>query len=171
MKRISTSSPMPRLVCLAIAASLSCAGIAQTMQKEGPFDITNCWAGTSSTVAFSKTDSAFSGDLTGTMRSNPAGGPFDMMTFHCVNIFAAIEGKTNGTYYCVVADKDGDKFMLHGSSEGPKGKTETFAGTGKFEGMVRTSTSEPLGAFPPVKPGAFQGCHRQTGTYKLKSQQ
>jgi hypothetical protein len=45
---------------------------------------------------------------------------------------------------------------------------ETLAGTGKYEGMVRTATAESLGQFPTIKPGTFQGCNRATGTYKLK---
>ena len=153
----------------AIVATLALgSAAAQTMPKEGIYDLTNCWSGTSNVIEFSKTHSANSGELVGNSRSNPPGGPFDMVTFHCVNICATIDGKSSGSYYCETADKDGDKFMVRGVTEGPKGKAETIAGTGKYQGMVRTGISESSGAFPPIKPGAFTGCHRQTGTYKLK---
>jgi len=29
-------------------------------------------------------------------------------------------------------------------------------------------TAQGLGPFPMIKPGTFQGCNHQTGTYKLK---
>jgi hypothetical protein len=44
----------------------------------------------------------------------------------------------------------------------------TLAGTGKYEGLQMGGTSVPLGSFPSIKPGTFQACNRQTGTYKLK---
>ena len=42
------------------------------------------------------------------------------------------------------------------------------AGTGKYEGLVRTASVQTLGPFPAIKPGTFQNCNRQTETYKLK---
>jgi hypothetical protein len=70
---------------------------------------------------------------------------------------------------CEVIDADGDKRLGHYSVVDGK---ETFytivAGTGKYEGMILTSTVEPLGPFPAIKDGTFQGCNHRTGTYKLK---
>ena len=159
-----------RGACAITTAALALLGsaAAQTMPKEGTYDVTNCWSGTSREVAFSKTHNANGSELVGSTRSNPPGGPFDKVSFHCVSIGATIDGKTTGSYYCEAADKDGDKFMVRGATEGPKGKAETIAGTGKYEGMVRVGTSESAGPFPAVQPGAFTGCHRQTGTYKMK---
>jgi hypothetical protein len=34
--------------------------------------------------------------------------------------------------------------------------------------MVRTTAVQLMGPFPVIKPGTFQNCNRQTGTYKLK---
>jgi hypothetical protein len=46
----------------------------------------------------------------------------------------------------------------------------TFAGTGKYEGIVKTTESEPVGEFPTTKPGTFEGCTPVSGTYKMKSE-
>lgn len=153
-----------------LVAALSVAGsaAAQTFPKEGSYDINSCWSGTSSVIQFSKSHSVSTNELVGNSRSNPPGGAFDMSAFRCVTLGAMIDGKASASYYCESIDKDGDKFLLRGTNEGPKGKLEAIAGTGKYEGMVRTGISESLGVFPPIKPGAFTGCNRQTGTYKLK---
>jgi len=58
--------------------------------------------------------------------------------------------------------------MSRATSEGPTSKLDAIAGTGKYEGMVRSGTSESLGAFPAIKPGTSTACSRQTGTYRLK---
>ncbi len=43
------------------------------------------------------------------------------------------------------------------------------SGTGNYEGMVASGDFKALGPFPDnLKPGNFQSCNRQTGTYKLK---
>ena len=60
---------------------------------------------------------------------------------------------------CEAIDKDGDKYLTRNSVEGPKTVQETLAGTGKYEGMVRTGTAESLGQFPTIKQGTFQGCN------------
>jgi hypothetical protein len=153
-----------------LVAALGVAGsaVAQTLAKEGNYDITNCWSGTSSIIQFSKSHSVSINDLVGNSRSNPPGGAFDMSAFRCVTLGTMIDGKASGSYYCETIDKDGDKFLVRGTNEGPKGKLEAIAGTGKYEGMVRTGTTESLGVFPPIKTGAFTSCNRQTGTYKLK---
>jgi hypothetical protein len=144
------------------------AALAADLPKQGSYDITSCWSGVSSAIAFSKTHNAWSVENTGTTRSNPPGGAFDMITFRCVGMFSSIEGKNTGMNLCEAIDKDGDKYLTRNSVEGPKTVQETLAGTGKYEGMVRTATAESLGQFPTIKPGTFQGCNRATGTYKLK---
>jgi len=144
------------------------AALAADLPKQGSYDVTSCWSGASNAIAFSKTHTASSFELTGTTRSNPPGGPFDMVTFRCVGMSSSIEGKNTGMNLCEVIDKDGDKYLLRSTAEGPKQAQETLAGTGKYEGMVRTGTAESLGQFPIIKPGTFQGCNRGTGTYKLK---
>jgi hypothetical protein len=142
--------------------------IAQPMPKEGNYDYISCWSGTSSDIQFSKTYGASSIEYVVNNRSNPPGGPFDMTTARCVGLVSVIDSKFSASSYCEATDKDGDKFMVRNVGEGPKGKQDGIVGTGKYEGLVRTGISESLGMFPPPKPGAFTGCARQTGTYKLK---
>jgi hypothetical protein len=157
-----------RCVC-AIAAALALASAtAQPMPREGNYDYVSCWSGTSNDIAFSKTHAFGNFEFVSNNRSTPPGGPFDMTVARCVGTYTMFEGKFSNSSYCEATDKDGDKFIVRNSTEGPKQKQEGIAGTGKYEGMVRTGTSEMLGVFPPVKPGVLTGCARQTGTYKLK---
>ncbi len=155
--------------CFAVLFLVGVGGaLAADLPKQGSYDVTTCWSGVSSVIAFSKTHTASSYELTGTTRSNPPGGAFDMTATRCVGIGSSIEGKNTGMALCEAIDKDGDKYLTRTTSEGPKGVFEALAGTGKYEGMVRTGTVELVGQFPTIKPGTFQGCNRGTGTYKLK---
>jgi hypothetical protein len=142
--------------------------VAADLPKEGKYDITNCWSGIANSIDFSKTYTALSYELTGTSRSNPPGGVFDMVSVRCVGFGTTIDGKFSGINMCENIDKDGDKVLTKAIAEGPKQTSESLAGTGKYEGIVRTGVSEPLGAFPAAKPGTFQGCNHATGTYKMK---
>ena len=151
----------------ALGATMGSAA-AQMMPKEGNFDTSSCWSGVSNLIVFSKTHSAFSYELTGTARSNTPGGLFDMTTFRCVGIVSIIDGAAPGTALCENIDKEGDKWFSRYVGEGPKYKGEALAGTGKYEGMTYSSNFLNVGPFPVIKPGTFQNCNRQTGTYKLK---
>lgn len=155
--------------CFAVLLLIGVGGaLAADLPKEGSYDVTNCWSGVSSVIAFSKTHTAWNFELTGPTRSNPPGGPFDMLSVRCVGVGSSIEGKTTAMNLCEAIDKDGDKYLVRNTAEGPQSVQETLAGTGKYEGMVRTGTAESVGQFPTIKPGTFQGCNRSTGTYKLK---
>jgi hypothetical protein len=136
--------------------------------KEGKYDITSCWSGISNSIDFSKTHSANSYELMGTSRSNPPGGLLDMTSFRCVGSNVTVDGKSSGMSACKTGDKDGDKILSKFIIDGPKATSETLAGTGKYEGIVRTGMTEPIGPFPAVKPGTFQSCNHGTGTYKMK---
>ena len=141
---------------------------AQMMPKEGNIDTSSCWSGVSNLIAFSKTHTALSYEFTGTTRSNIPGSPFDKTTFRCVGMVTIIDGAAPGTAVCETVDKDGDKWMSRYVGDGPKYKGEALAGTGKFEGMTFSSNTLNVGPFPVIKPGTFQNCNQQTGTYKLK---
>lgn len=141
----------------------------QGMPKEGRFDITSCSSAASNVIAFSKTHFAYTVEVTGTTRSNPAGGMFDMSAFRCVGMTTSIEGKAPFNTVCETIDRDGDKHLSQYFGEGRKFTGEAIlAGTGKYEGMITTGDVENLGPFPTIKPGTSQNCIRQTGTYKLK---
>ena len=155
--------------CFAVLLLVGVGGaLAADLPKQGSYDVTTCWSGVSSTIAFSKTHTASSYELTGITRSNPPGGAFDMTATRCVGIGSSIEGKNTGMALCEAIDKEGDKYLTRTTSEGTKTVFEALAGTGKYEGMVRTGTVESVGQFPTIKPGTFQGCNRGTGAYKLK---
>jgi hypothetical protein len=140
----------------------------QGMPKEGAIDVSTCWSGASNIIAFSKTHAAQSFEFTGTMRSNSPGGAFDMRAFRCVGMVNVIEGRSPGYVTCENIDRDGDKYFTQYTGEGSKYAGTVLAGTGKYEGMVATFNSETMGPFPVAKPGTFQNCSRQTGTYKLR---
>lgn len=154
-----------------MAAGLLAAAAAQAadLPKEGNFDFTACWSGTANMVTFSKTHWANTFEMTGTTRSNPPGGMFDMNSFRCVGTNASYDKKLRFLTVCEGVDRDGHKRLSHYES-GPDGKIQRslVAGTGKYEGMIETASVQPLGPFPTIKPGTFQNCNRQTGTYKMK---
>ena len=157
---------LPMTMLLAFGAAVPIA--AADPPKEGTYDITTCWSGVSNTIAFSKTHSALSYEMTGTGRSATPGGMFDQTSFRCVGMGHSFDGKAGGTTVCEVIDKDGHKYLSYFSNQGGKMVREQVVGTGKYEGMVVATTVQQLGPFPVVKPGTFQGCNRQTGTYKQK---
>jgi hypothetical protein len=138
--------------------------------KEGKYDITSCSVSTVTSIEFSKTYSAASWEAMGTSRSNPPGGFLDMTTFRCVGFTGTIAGKTSLTYMCEAIDKDGDKMLSRVTSDGSKATLDTVAGTGKYEGIVRTGVIEALGPFPVAKPGTSQTCNNGSGTYKMRSE-
>jgi hypothetical protein len=159
-----------RDLAAALVLAASAAAQAADLPKEGSYDFTACWSGTSGMVAFSKTHWGLSYEMTGATRSNPPGGMFDKQSFRCVGTNARFDKQPHGNAICEAVDRDGHKRLTYFET-GADGKTDRrfIAGTGKYEGMSETSGSiEQLGPFPTIKPGTFQNCNRQTGTYKLK---
>jgi hypothetical protein len=151
-----------------VVAALAVASSVADVPKEGHYDFTSCWSGVSNVIAFSKTHIALSFELTGTNRSNPPGGFNDKTSFRCVGVHSVLDGKGAGTALCEVLDRDGDKILDRFETEGPKQTATFIAGTGKYEGMELSGTAELLGPFPTIKPGTFQNCNHQTGTYRMK---
>ena len=154
---------------LVLAASITGVVGAQTLPKEGPFEFTSCWNGTATPIVFSKTHSAATFEIVGSMRSTPSGGMFDNNSFRCVGMNSVFDGKKSESLVCETIDKDGDKRLGRYVST-PDGKLirETILVTGKYEGMVETTTVTTLGPFPVIRVGTFHGCNQQKGTYKLK---
>ena len=153
---------------LLAAATLAGAVRAADLPKEGTYDYIACWSGVSNLISFSKTHVAFSYEMTGSNRSNPPGGLFDMNSFRCVGSNAVFGKRTSGIATCEAVDRDGDKRLAFFTVSDGKVVRENVIGTGKYEGMVAEGTVQPLGPFPTIKAGTFQNCNRQTGTYKLK---
>jgi hypothetical protein len=151
-----------------LTIGLAMPAIAGDLPKEGKYDYTACYAGTAKSIDFSKAYSGLTYDLAGTIRSNPPDGFLDMTTLKCVGFSNTIDGRPSGMNICQVVDKDGDKMLSKNIIEGSKQTSEALAGTGKYEGIVRTGAGESVGAFPAGAPGTLQGCTRNTGTYKMK---
>jgi hypothetical protein len=152
-----------------LAACVTGLTSAADLPKEGKYEFTACWSGASNNISFSKDHAAFSYEMTGTVRSNPPGGLFDNNTFRCVGMNAQLGKKQSATAVCEAVDPDGDKRLTY-FSLGADGNTvrENVTGTGKYEGMVASGSVKPVGQFRAIKPGTFQACNFQTGTYKLK---
>jgi hypothetical protein len=142
----------------------------QQLPKEGNYEYTSCGVSTVTEMDFSKSHSAASWEAIGTNHSNPSGRFLDLTAFRCVGAGTTIDGKFSGTSICQAVDKDGDKLLTKVIHDGPKGTGETLVGTGKYEGIVKTTAIESLGSFPTSKPGTVEFCNRITGTYKLRSE-
>lgn len=156
-------------VPLLIAAAAVSSAPAADISKEGRYDFISCWSGVSTEIVFSKTHSARTYEITGATRSNPPGGFADKTTFRCIGMNHSFDGKAGATSVCEMIDPDGDKRLAHFSTLGGNVVREHVAGTGKYDGMTMTgNVVQPLGPFPVIKPGTFQDCNEQTGTYKLK---
>ena len=162
----------PALRCAAALCLFAAAGTADaavTLAKEGNFAVISCWSGTGSDLAFTKDMTISSYEMIGTVVSNVPNGLGDHSTFRCIGTSNMTKGKTSGGNYCETVDPDGDKRLNRFDVQDGKVTREFVAGTGKYEGMTLTNTVvTPFPAFKEHKPGVFQGCNRQTGTYKLK---
>lgn len=154
---------------IALAAAASCAFAAVNLPKEGTYDVVACWTGTGNDIIFSKTHTANSYEMVGTVVSLIPGGLGDRSTFRCVGMNTNVNGRLGGGNMCEVTDPDGDK-RLNAFHIEPDGKVvrEMLAGTGKYEGMTQTNTVALMPPMKPAKDGTFQGCNHQTGTYKFK---
>jgi hypothetical protein len=157
----------------AISASIALLAFANAaaadFPKEGKYDLTSCWGGTSSAITFSKTHFANNIEFTGTSRSNPPGGFGDMGSFRCIGTIHTFAGKPSGSVVCESVDREGDKMLSHYAIDAGVSKRRTVAGTGKYDGMtLAAGETQALGPFPSIKAGTVQNCNRQTGTYKLK---
>jgi hypothetical protein len=155
-------------ISIALASCGASVSMAAELPPEGKYDIQSCWTGQSNVIEFSKTHSASSYEFVGTTRSAVPGGFFDRTTVRCVGVNRAFDGKVSGSVVCETTDRDGHK-ALSTYEIGAGGGVRTFVvGTGKYEGMVMVpNPTKSLGPFPSVKPGTFQNCNHQTGTYKL----
>ena len=157
-----------RVAALLAITSTGCA-LAADLPKEGSYEITACTTGVANEIAFSKDYRVFTVEMWGSTISNPPAGMLDKGVFRCLGLTTAFAGKVMYNNYCELVFADGDK-ILASFSPGPDGTSVrgTVAGTGKYEGLVLSGKVVQLGPYAVVKPGAFQNCNHQTGTYKLK---
>jgi hypothetical protein len=158
-----------RLTFIALATAGTCAFAAVNLPKEGTYDTVNCWTGTANDIVVAKDYMATSYDMIGTVVSTTPGGLGDQSTFRCVGMSTTIKGKMTNSNVCALTDADGDsrisRFTLQADGSFAR---EVVGGTGKYEGMEITTRVVNLPPMKEAKPGVFQGCNRQSGTYKLK---
>jgi hypothetical protein len=162
------TTPKIPLLAVAVLATIGIASAA-TFPKEGAYDYTSCWSGSTQLIAFSKTHNAFTYEMMGVVVSKVPGSIFDNNTFRCVGLATSFAGKPGGANVCEAIDGDGDKRLSSFSMAADGQFTREFiGGTGKYEGMTMTTNVTRMGPFPTIKAGTFQECNHQTGTYKLK---
>ena len=170
MKAESGLKPILTNAALAEAAAAAAAAAAATqhLPKEGKLSYTACFSGTSKAVVLSKSHVAFSFDLTGENVADTPGTFFDHASFRCEGAGANFGKEHTSESYCLFLDPDGDKAMVRVTMRNGKWHRQDIAGTGKYDGMVVHADVQPMGRFPTIKPGMFQGCNHAAGTYKLK---
>jgi len=156
-------------VAMIVSSAFAGSAFSADISKQRSHDFTSCYAGVATAIQFSNTNFGATLEHTGAIFSSPPGSIFDHMTFHCLGSQLSLGGKVSRESACETIDRDGDKTFNHNwtSSDG-KLNHELLASTGKHEGIEFSSTVQNLGPFPTVKPGAYQGCIRESGTYKVK---
>lgn len=154
--------------CALLAATGFITAEAASLPKEGNYNYTACWTSVANPIDFNKSHQASSFEMNGTTRSNPPDGLFDRNTYRCVGANASLDGKASLFVVCDAVDPDGDRRLSIYSSQGGQVIREHVTGTGKYDGLVMSSTVQMLPPFPVIKPGTSHGCNVQSGTYKLK---
>jgi hypothetical protein len=147
-----------------LSLALSCTGVA--LAKSGEVSILQCSGGEIQNVATTPQHSFGTYRTYGTVRTDPAGGMFDMMSTQCLGASRLVDGKPSVWGHCEWSDKDGDKVLLHFSRfEGLAGKFEVVHGTGKYSGL-RGTRDYRVTPFPPT-PGARVVCDEGKLRYTL----
>ena len=154
------------VVSVVVAIVFGLAMFIPVVQAETPYDITNCYYGTSTALYRSKELTILSVDIKGIARSNHENKVFDNCSFHTVQVLQIMNGKLKRSGYTKFMDLDGDYFFVEIS--GGKNATVKFLyGTGKWKGITGTGKFERIARGKAMEPGTFQGCVRNTGTFEL----
>ena len=133
--------------------SLAIAWTSVAFAKSGEVSIIQCGGGEGQIIATDPQHSFGTYRAYTTVRTDPAGGMFDMMSGQCLGASRLIDGKPSVWGHCEWTDKDGDKVMLHFlRSEGLAGKFDVVHGTGKYSG-IRGSRDYRITPFPPITGG------------------
>ncbi|MDW7710356.1 MAG: hypothetical protein SCH98_07750 [Deferrisomatales bacterium] len=147
------SFPAVHALALAAAAFWAGAAPAAELAREGDFSATYCFVGNSATLVESKTDLAFSFELTGPVRAETPGSFLDMTSVHCVGLGEIKGGTPSGTHRCQFMDADGDRVFARFQAAGPKTTLEISGGTGKYAGISGAGeTQSPVQVQPGPAP-------------------
>ena len=156
---------------LVLLAGLSASGAAYAQEpKEGRIDWTLCFGGSTQLIGPTAQDPTpkdrfATYDVTGGIVV--AAGPAPAMSVECLGAFELRGRAYQHRGYCVFQDPAGHR--IHGNdNRDAQGYTWTFlGGTGKYEGISGSGTTEVIGSMTPVRPGTLQGCRRLQGQWKL----
>jgi len=150
----------------AVAIVLGLAMFIPVAQAETPYDMTNCYYGTLTTLHKSKDLTILTIDVRGIARSNHEKKVFDNCSSHSVQIIEIMNGKKKRYGHTKFMDPDGDYFFLEVSG-GQNATVKFLYGTGKWKGITGTGKFERIARGKSMEPGTFQGCVRATGTFEL----
>lgn len=139
------------------------------MPREGTYELKFCTIGDGTVVLAN--DQAYVSHYQGTavLNSVTPGGPFDRQGASCFGTLGIVDGKARHFGYCIVADEDGDKWLLEyqGKQDNSGGTYTAPWGTGKYEGMMLKGEYK-LDFYPVISATGYAGCHHNKGTYRLK---
>jgi hypothetical protein len=134
--------------------------------REGPVDMTFCFAGPTHTVEATEADQFGTYALNGGTQA--ADKQFHALGFECVGTFEYRSTVQQHRGYCVYRDTAGDTVYGVDMLTPQSGYVwEFLGGTGKFKGIQGSGKVERTGAVAQMRKGLMQGCRRLTGTYKL----
>ena len=157
---------MKSVIIKTAVLGLAAASTGAAFAKSDEVSILQCNGGEVQNVATTPQHSFGTYKTYGTVRTNPAGGLFDMMSAQCLGASRFVDGKPSVWGHCEWVDKDGDKVLLHFERfEGFTGKFNVIHGTGKFSGIHGTRDYQ-LTPFPSM-PGARVVCDEGKLRYTL----
>jgi hypothetical protein len=139
---------------------------AQAVPKQANFEVTFYGVGTASkTIPVQGEDVVTFYEDTLLFINNPSAPLFQDMVAKCMSVGYS-KGSVNG--YCVLTDKDGDKFVeTISKAAGAKAGKGTFgSGTGKYKGIDGAVDWEPI-SFLPAEKGSYNFIGKKTGRYQL----
>ena len=136
-------------------------------QAQTPFDITECAAGTATTVYQSKEYTIGGLEGKGIILTHHENNVFDNCTFHVVVIYKIVDGKRRSDSYWKIMDPDGDVIVAEAVVLGPDKTMKFLHGTGKWKGIKGEAKGKTTSIGKPVAPGTFQACSRYVGTFEL----
>jgi hypothetical protein len=162
----NSSSWVATALSVVVAIVLGLVILIPVAQAETPYNITNCYSGTSTDLFRSKELTIITIDAKGIAVSNHENKIFDNCSFHSTQIIQNMNGEWKRFGHTKFMDPDGDYFFVEVSGE-KSAVVEFLYGTGKWEGITGTGKFEVIARGKAIEPGTFQGCVRNTGTFEL----
>ena len=153
-----------------LAAAFSClATQAIAQQQPNRFDVTHCYAGTTSAFAQGQAYNIFSLDIRGTLHAAQQGAPLDHHVVRCFATGGTVgSSPTRVSGFCEVSSSPEDRILLQWAVEAGRGSASFLAGIGRYKGISGQFSFQPIGGpFPAPEPGVLRGCSQWIGEYRL----